>query len=127
MIYGLNNRDEIKEMRARYEAMRNVLSDILKCGIWDIEELFDSENNIEVGDIVKSYVEELGSLPTWNDVYYEAMVNFAAEHDLEMDKDVAIYTNACLDTHIYAREGLDKEIIEEMESLFNMTCDELNA
>lgn len=48
-MYGLNNRDENTEMRARYSAMVNVLSDILNCGRWDIEALFDSENNIEDG------------------------------------------------------------------------------
>ena len=47
-MYGLNNRDENTEMRARYSAMVNVLSDILNCGRWDVEALFDSENNIEV-------------------------------------------------------------------------------
>lgn len=62
-MYGLGNRDEATEMRERYNAMVNVLSDILDCGRWDIEDLFDSENNIEVGEIVKEYVEEFGKLP----------------------------------------------------------------
>lgn len=119
-MYGLKDRNEETEMRARYNAMVNVLSDILGCGIYDVEELFDSENNIEVGDIVKGYVEELGCLPDWNTVYYEAMAYFANEHDLEMGKDVDIYTNCCLDTHIYVRENLDKDIVEELENLFNM-------
>lgn len=119
-MYGLNGRDETIEMKERYNAMVNVLSDILSCGTWDIESLFDSENNIEVGEIVKKYIEEVGELPNWNTVYYEAMLNFASDHDLEMGVDVDIYTNSCLDTHIYAREGLDKDIIEEMETLFNM-------
>ena len=61
-MYGLNNRDEVTEMRSRYSAMVNVLSDILGCGRWDIEVLFDSENNIEVGEIVRNYVEETSSL-----------------------------------------------------------------
>lgn len=119
-MYGLNNRDEITEMKARYSAIVNVLSDILDCGIWDIEELFDSNNNIEVGDIVKNYVEEYGKLPTWNTVYREALFDFASEYDLEVGVDVDIYTNSCLDTHIYARKGLNKEIIEKLEELFNM-------
>lgn len=119
-MYGLNDRNEVTEMRARYSAMANVLSDILSCGVWDIEELFDSENNIEVGEIVKCYVEETGVLPNWNIVYREAMMDFASEHDLEFGVDVDIYTNACLDTHIYAREGLDDDIVKEMENLFNM-------
>ena len=125
-MYGLNDRNEVTEMRARYSAMVNVLSDILGCGVWDIEELFDSENNIEVGEIVKYYVEETGSLPNWNTVYYEAMMDFASEHDLEFGVDVDIYTNCCLDTHIYAREGLDESIIEEMENLFNMEVETMN-
>ena len=54
-MYGLNGRDESMEMRARYSAMVNVLSDILNCGRWDIEKLFDSENNI-VKDTDKIYV-----------------------------------------------------------------------
>lgn len=54
VMYGLNNRDEVTEMKERYNAMVNVLSDILGCGRWDIEALFDSENNIEVGKIVKT-------------------------------------------------------------------------
>lgn len=124
-MYGLNGRDEIVEMRARYSAMVNVLSDIFGCGVWDIEELFDSENDIEVGEITKYYVEEFGSLPNWNTIYREAMMNFASEHDLEIGVDVDIYTNACLDTHIYAREGLDDDIIKEMESLFNMKTETL--
>lgn len=119
-MYGLNDRNEATEMRARYSAMVNVLSDILDCGIWDVEELFDSKNNIEVGEIVKYYVEETGSLPNWNTVYYEAMMDFASKHDLEMGVDVDIYTNCCLDTHIYAREDLDGDIVKEMENLFNM-------
>lgn len=52
-MYGLNGRNEEKEMSERYNAMVNVLSDIFSCGRWDIEDLFDSENNIEVGEIVK--------------------------------------------------------------------------
>lgn len=44
-MYGLNDRNEVTEMRARYSAMVNVLSDILGCGVWDIEELFDSGQN----------------------------------------------------------------------------------
>lgn len=123
-MYGLGKRDKFQEMESRYNAMVNVLSDILSCGRWDVEKLFDSENNIEVGDIVKHYVEELGYLPDWNTVYREAMFIFASEHNLEIGVDVDIYTN-CLDTHIYAREGLDKEIVEEMENLFNMSADEL--
>ena len=119
-MYGLNNRNEITEMRERYSAMVNVLSDILGCGTWDIEELFDSENNIEVGEIVKYYVEETGNLPNWNTIYYEAMMNFASEYNLEMGVDVDIYTNSCLDTYIFAREDLNKDIIVEMENLFNM-------
>lgn len=124
-MYGLNNRDEKTEMEARYSAMVNVLSDILNCGIWDIEELFDSENNIEVGEIVKNWVEETGSLPNWNTVYYEALADFASDHDLEMGVDVNICANACLDTHIYAKEDLDADIVSEMETLFNMEVDTL--
>lgn len=125
MIYGLGNRDEITEMRERYNAMVNVLSDLFNCGRWDIEDMFDSENNIEVGEIVKRYVDEVGELPSNNTIYYEAMCDFASERDLEMGKDVDIYTNSCLDTHIYAREGLDSEIVEEMEALFGMSAEEL--
>lgn len=124
-MYGLNGRNEVTEMRARYSAMVNVLSDILGCGVWDIEELFDSDNNIEVGEIVKYWVEEFGSLPNWNAIYREAMMDFASEHDLELGVDVDIYTNACLDTHIYAREGLDDDIVKEMENLFNMDVETL--
>ena len=126
MLYGLNDRSEEREMRARYEAMVNVLSDILSCGRWDIEELFDSENNIEVGEIVKRYVEELSCLPNWNIVYREAMFDFASEHELEVGVDVDIYTNCCLDTHIYVREDLDEDIVNELEDLFNMEADILN-
>ena len=125
-MYGLNNRDENTEMRARYSAMVNVLSDILNCGRWDIEALFDSENNIEVGEIVKNWVEETGTLPDWNTVHYEALVDFVSDHDLEMGVDVDIYTNSCLDTHIYAKEGLDADIVAEMENLFNMDADILS-
>lgn len=125
-MYGLNDRNEVTEMRARYSAMVNILSDILGCGVWDIEELFDSENNIEVGEIIKYYVEETGSLPNWNTVYYKAMMDFASEYDLEFGIDVDIYTNCCLDIHIYAREGLDESIIEEMGNLFNMEVETMN-
>lgn len=125
-MYGLNERSKEKEMQERYNAMVNVLSDIFNCGKWDIEDLFDSENNIEVGEIAKRYVEECGSLPDWNTIYYEAMLDFASKYDLGMGVDVDIYTNACLDTHIYAREGLDEEIVEEMKNLFNMDVDTLN-
>lgn len=124
-MYGLDNRDEVTEMRERYNAMVNVLSDILDCGRWDIEDLFDSENNIEVGEIVKEYVENFGKLPDANTVYREAMYEFASEHDLEVGVDVDIYTNSCLDTHIYARRGLNSEIVEEMENLFNMDAETL--
>ena len=124
-MYGLKDRNETIEMRERYNAMVNVLSDILGCGRWDIEDMFDSENNIEVGEIVKRYVEEVGCLPDWNAVYREAMFDFASEHNLEPGVDVDIYTNCCLDTHIYAKEGLDEEIIEEMETLFNMNVETL--
>lgn len=88
--------------------------------------MFDSENNIEVGEIIKRWVEECGSLPDINTIYYESMLDFASEHELEMGVDVDIYTNACLDTHIYAKKGLGEEIIEEMENLFNMSVETLN-
>lgn len=125
VMYGLNGRNEEKEIRERYNAMVNVLSDIFNCGRWDIEKLFDSENNIEVGEITKRWVEECSSLPDWNTIYYEAMLDFASEHDLEIGVDVDIYTNACLDAHIYAREGLDEDIIEEMKNLFDMDVETL--
>lgn len=70
---------------------------------------------------------EVGELPNWNTLHYEAMLDFASEHDLKMGIDVDIYTNFCLDTHIYAREGIDKEIINEMETLFNMEVETLSA
>ena len=117
--------DNLKELKQRYRSMLNIFSDILNCGIWDIEEMFDSSNNIEVGEIIKNYVDEFGQLPDWNTVYREAMLNFAAKHDLEPGVDVDIYTNACLDTHIYAREGLDEDIIKEMEELFGMNAETL--
>lgn len=124
-MYGLNGRNEEKEMRERYNAMVNILSDILSCGRWDIEELFDSENNIEVGEITKRWVEESGNFPDWNTIYYEALIDFASEHNLEMGVDVDIYTNSCLDTHIYVKEGLDEDIVEEMKNLFNMDVETL--
>lgn len=125
-MYGLNNRDEFKEMETRYLAMVNTLSEILQCGRWDVEELFDSENNIEVGEIIANYMGDVGEMPNWNTIYYEAMLNFAAEHDLEVGVDVDIYTNSCLDTHIYVREDLDTDIIEELETLFNIKTETIN-
>lgn len=119
-MYGVDGRDEKWEIKERYDAMVNVLSDILGCGRWDIETLFDSKNNIEVGDIVKRYVEECGCLPNNNTVYYEAMLDFANEHNLEPGVDIDIYTNSCLDTHIYVREDLDENIVDEFEKLFNL-------
>lgn len=119
-MYGLNDRDYHKEMEKRYNALVNVMSDLLNCGQWDIEELFDSNNNIEVGQIVKEYVKVCGNLPDWNKVYKEAFFDFAYEHNLKIGKDIDIYTNGCMDTHIYVREDLDKDIIEEFENLFNM-------
>ena len=119
-MYGLNGRDEITEMRARYSAMTRVLSDILDCGIWDIETLFDSDNNIEVGEIIKRYVENCKRLPSWNTIYRWAMYDFASEYELEFERDVDIYANGCLDSHIYARGDLPEDIIEEMANLFNI-------
>lgn len=119
-MYNLKGKNEQREMKARYDNMVNVLSDLLNCGIWDIEYMFDSENNIEVGEIVKRYVENFGELPSWNAVYYEALCDFAGENNLEVGVDVDICTNSCLDTHIYVREGLDESIVTELENLFNM-------
>lgn len=45
------------------------MSTILNCGIWDIENLFDSNNNVEVGKIVKDYTKTFGMLPNYNEVY----------------------------------------------------------
>lgn len=126
-IYGLGDRDEIKEMRERYNAMVNVLSDILGCGRWDIEELFDSKNNIEVGEITKRWVEEFGCLPTWNDIYREALYDFASENNLEEGKDIDIYTKACLDTHIYLSEEKYDDYAEKLEDLFNMSVKEMKS
>lgn len=123
MIYGLGDRNETEELRKRYDAMVNVLSDILDCGRWEIEELFDSENRVEPGEIIKNYVKEIGTIPGWNAIYYEAMYIFADENDLEMGKDVKIYINGAIDTHIYAREDLDVEIVEKMENLFNLPAE----
>lgn len=126
-MYGLGDRDKTKEMEERYNSMVNIFSDILSCGRWDIEALFDSKNNIEVGEIVKRWVEEFGELPDWNTVYREALLDFAAENDLKVGVDVDIYTNFCMNTSIYAREGLDEEIKEKLEDLFGMEARELVA
>ena len=85
-MYGLGDRNEYEEMKARYDAMVNFMSDMFSCGKWDIEDMVDSENNIEVGDIVKRWVEETGSLPTRNDIYREALLDFSSEYDLEYGK-----------------------------------------
>lgn len=82
---------------------------------------------LKLDKIAKRYVEECGSLPDSNTIYYEAMLDFASEHELEMGVDVDIYTNACVDAHIYAREDLDEEIIKEIENLFNMSVETLNC
>lgn len=124
-LYGIGERDEATEIRARYNALVNTFSDILGCGIWDIEEMFDSKNNIEVGEIIKRWITETGKLPTWNDVYREALFDFAFEKELEVGKDVDIYTNSCLDTHIYYRKGLDKTIVDELKDLFNLDAEEM--
>lgn len=124
-LYGLGDRDEVKEMSERYWAMVNTLSQLFNCGRWDIEEMFDSENNIEVGDIVTHWVEELGYLPDWNTIYREALLWFASDNNLEEGKDVDIYTNCCLDTHIYARKDIDEDIKEKLETLFGTDVEEL--
>ena len=80
----------------------------------------------KVGKIIKYYVEETGNLPNWNTIYYEAMIDFASEYDLEFGVDVDIYTNCCLDTHVCAREGLDKSIVAKMGNLFNMEVETMN-
>lgn len=38
-MYGLGDRDYYKEMEERYNALVNVMSDVLDCGTWDVEEL----------------------------------------------------------------------------------------
>lgn len=116
---------ELTEMEKKYDNMLYVLSDILTCGTDDIEELFSAENNIEVGEIIKRYVENTGELPSWNTVYYEALDDFASENDLKIGVDVDIYTNCSLDTHIYAKEGLDENIVNKLEELFNMEVETL--
>lgn len=125
-IYGLNGRDAKQELMDRYEAMVNTLSTLLDCGRWDVEELFDSKNNIEVGEIVKEAVEGNGiKLPDWNYVYREALYRFAAEHHLEVGVDVDITTNFSSDTDLYVSENLDPQIKEELEDLFNLEANVL--
>lgn len=122
-MYGLNGRNEIVEMKKRYNAMVNVFSDILSCGRWEIEELFDSQNNIEVGDIIARYTEEMGEFPDRNTVYREAMIEFATNNNLEVGKDIDIYTNGCLDTYIYLREELMADYGENLQDIFNMNVE----
>lgn len=122
-MYGLNGRNEIVEMKKRYNAMVNVFSDILSCGRWEIEELFDSQNNIEVGDIIARYTEDMGEFPDRNTVYREAMIEFATNNNLEVGKDIDIYTNGCLDTHIYLREELIADYGENLQDIFNMNVE----
>lgn len=122
-MYGLNGRNEIVEMKERYNAMVNVFSDILSCGRWEIEELFDSQNNIEVGDIIARYTEEMGEFPDRNTVYREAMIEFATNNNLEVGKDIDIYTNGCLDTYIYLREELMADYGENLQDIFNMNVE----
>lgn len=124
-MYGLRNRDKYTEMELRYKALVNTFSSLLSTGVWDIEELFDSENNIEVADIVRFYVEETGELPNRNTLYREALYMFAAEHGLEVFKDIDIFTNGCLDTILYARADLDEEIVQDLEDLFNLPVNEM--
>lgn len=119
-MYGLEGRDYYKEMEKRYNTLVNVMSDLLDCGQWDIEELFDSNNNIEVGQIVKEYLEGCGNLPDWKMIYKLAFFDFAIDNNLEAEKDIDIYINGCMDTYIYVREDLDKDIVEKFEDLFNM-------
>lgn len=122
-MYGLNGRNEIVEMKKRYNAMVNVFSDILSCGRWEIEELFDSQNNIEVGDIIARYTEDMGEFPDRNTVYREAMIEFATNNNLEVGKDIDIYTNGCLDTYIYLREELMADYGENLQDIFNMNVE----
>lgn len=114
-----------KELKERYDAMVKVLADLFDCGPLDVKELFDPKNGIKVGEITKEYVEECGCLPSFNSIYYEAMLDFASEHKLEFGVDVDIYINSSLDTHIYARKGLDDRLKEEMEDLFQMKVETL--
>lgn len=123
MIYGLDDRNEFLEMKSRYDAMVNTLSALFNCGRWDIEELFDSRNNIEVADIVNEFVDETGSLPSWNTIYRDALAVWCGENGLVMDRDVAIHTNSCLDTSLYIREELYDEYVNELEELFNLNVD----
>lgn len=125
MIYGLGDRNEDKEMRIRYDKMIHALSVMFNCGIWDIEDMFDSRKNIDVGNIVKDYVDEIGVLPTNNSIFHEAMLIFASEHGLEIGTDIDIYTNSCLDTHIYARDSLSTELKEELENIYGIDVEEL--
>ena len=87
-MYGLNGRNEEKEMRERYNAMVNVLSDILNCGRWDIEDLFDSENKgrIYVRDFNSNWILDLNILK-----HYDMYVNF-------QKAGVGLRTNNCFKT-----------------------------
>lgn len=106
--------------------MTKVLSNILDCGLFDIEDLFHSENKINVGEIVKKYVAETGKLPNLNTVYREAFFDFASENNLEPGKDIDIDAN-CSATCIYVREDIDPEIKEKFEELFGMDAEEMAA
>jgi predicted Zn-dependent protease with MMP-like domain len=98
---------------------------LFHCQIDDIEELFGKENNIEVADMVERFVDEKGVIPNWNGIYEEALYDFAEKHNLEVGTDVDIYANYSLDTNIYVRKGLDKDLVEEMETLFGMDAEEM--
>lgn len=119
-----DNEEKICEtVRVRNRALEKTFSDILDCDLSDIYILFDPEVKIPVGDIITKYVGREGELPTWNDIYYEAMFNFAVEHHLKMGFDINICTNLSSDTHIYVSENLNNKYIEDIKALFNMNVE----
>lgn len=105
--------------------MIDFLSELFDCGIDDIKMLFDERNDIDVSGIVNEYIYENGTFPDWNTIYRREFLNFCSDYGLENGVDVDIYTNGSLDTHIYAREGLNVYIVEKFKKVFNMECETL--
>ena len=119
-----------KKMKEKCGAAESALDRLLGYGPLDMAALFAPgdgadasiffKNNINVAEIIGSHLEETGILPDWDTIYHEAFSDFAARHGLEPGADIGIRVDANLNVHIYARDGLDPETVNEMESLFGV-------
>lgn len=116
------------ELNERNEAMRQVLSILLSCGMADVDYIFEKAHKhaVDLVEIVEELVDRRnGQYPTANSVIHQLQVGFVGTIEIEDDKALMQgrhYSTfqSCLDSHVWAIEvPIRRDFPDQAEEIIN--------